>query len=54
MYGKPPPALGYNIALKRWERNETVKSVCQRAREGTPKCFDGQLARKRAKDGVLC
>lgn len=54
MYGKLLLTLGYNIALKRWEQNETVKSVWQRAREGTPKCFDGQLARKHAKDGVLC
>lgn len=45
----------YNITLKeRQGQKETVKGVWQRAREGTQKLFEGQLARKCAKDGVLC
>lgn len=50
-----PKLWSGNITLKeRQGQKETVKGVWQRAREGAHKLFEGQLARKCAKDWVLC
>lgn len=39
---------------RRKRQKGTVEHVWQQAREGAHKLFEGQLARKCAKDGMLC